>query len=61
MKLEHRRFKFEFDRNLVERIRMRFLEEYKCNRTYYDEHDARLIALDNGYWIERFIHANHGE
>lgn len=55
-----RKFKFGFDQNLIERLRIRFLEEFKENRSYYDENDARLVALDD-YWIERFLHTHHGK
>lgn len=55
-----RKFKFGFDQNLIERLRIRFLEEFKLNRSYYDENDARLVALDD-YWIERFLHTHQGK
>lgn len=58
--MKHRKFKFEIDQNLIERLRIRFLEEFKLNRSYYDENDARLVALDD-YWIERFLHTHQGK
>lgn len=58
MKIQ-RKFKFDFDPSLVKRIRIRFLEEYALNRSFYDERDARLVALDD-YWIGRFLQAHHG-
>lgn len=59
MKLQ-RKYRFDFDQDLIERIRLRFLEEFKRNRSFYDENDARSVALDD-YWIERFLNAHQGK
>lgn len=60
MKLKRKFTSDHLDQTSIQRIRTRFLDEFKQNKTYYDEYDVRLVALDD-YWIGRFLHSNNGK
>lgn len=59
MKIQ-RKFVFPFPPEQIQRLRLRFVDDFRQAPNEFEEHDLQGVVRDD-YWIERFLSGHDGK